>query len=249
MLNETTTARIRSKISDYHTLNVSDYNPEGLELITKYVLFLYYHYPCWETLTYVSSRGTAQIVTADAEGMAVALTTTVNDFFGSQVMVPETGVIMNNEMNDFSSPGSSTHFGFIPSAANFITPGKRPLSSIVTMIVESIADSSLYLVTGAAGGSHIITAAVENVVSILDQCLTAPQALAKPRFHDQLQPNQIVFDYPFDNRTVNFMKSRGHNVTWAPPGFALVQTIRRLPNSTFEAASDPHLINGGGYSI
>ena len=181
--------------------------------------------------------------------MAITLTTTVNTFFGSQLMVPETGVIMNNEMNDFSIPNTTNAFGFIPSAANFVAPGKRPLSSITLLIVEFLANSSLYIATGAAGGSRIITATAESVVSMLDQDLSAPQALAKPRFHDQLVPNQVLFDWTFNNETVTFMESRGHNVTWVKPGFALVQAIRRLPNGTYEAASDPNLSAGGGYTF
>lgn len=112
-------------------------------------------------------------MTADASGMAISLTTTVNILFGSGVMVPETGVIMNDEMNDFSIPGSSNVFGYIPSPVNYIRPGKRPLSSISPTIVES-ADGALYFVVGSAGGSRIITATVQNIWHVLDQGLTAP---------------------------------------------------------------------------
>ena len=112
--------------------------------------------------------GTSQVVTADESGMAASLTTTVNLLFGSQLMVPETGVIMNDEMNDFSIPGSSNAFGYIPSPANYIRPGKRPLSSISPTIVES-ADGRLYFVVGSAGGSRIITATIQNVHHVLDQ--------------------------------------------------------------------------------
>ena len=93
MLSEATARYIRSKISDARTLNVSAYDPKGIESL--------------------ETRGTSQVVTADASGMAVSLTTTINLLFGSQVLVPETGVIMNNEMNDFSIPGSSNAFGYM----------------------------------------------------------------------------------------------------------------------------------------
>lgn len=98
MLSNVTARFIRNKISDLRTLNVSAYDPEGIESL--------------------ETPGTSHVVTADASGMAVSLTTTINLLFGSQVLVPETGVIMNNEMNDFSIPGSSNAFGFIPSPAN-----------------------------------------------------------------------------------------------------------------------------------
>jgi gamma-glutamyltranspeptidase/glutathione hydrolase len=100
MLNATTAALIRSKISDFHTLNVSAYDPSGFESL--------------------DTPGTSAVVVSDRSGLSISLTTTVNLLFGSHVMVPETGVIMNNEMNDFSIPGSSNAFGYLPSPNNYI---------------------------------------------------------------------------------------------------------------------------------
>lgn len=231
MLQANTSAEIRAKISDFHTLNVSAYDPKGLQSL--------------------ETPGTSHIVTADASGMAISLTTTVNLLFGSMVMVPETGVIMNNEMNDFSIPGSSNAFGYVPSPANYIRPGKRPLSSISPTIVE-FPNGTLYYVIGAAGGSRIITATIQNLVHVLDQNMTAPEALAQPRLHDQLIPNQVSFELPpfgYNNETVAFMKSRGHNVTYIAPGQSTAQGIRRLPNGTFEAAGEPRQLDSGGFAI
>ena len=228
MLNATTAALIRSKISDFHTLNVSAYDPSGFESL--------------------ETPGTSAVAVADASGMAISLTTTVNLLFGSNIMVPETGVIMNNEMNDFSIPGSSNAFGYLPSPNNYIRPGKRPLSSITPTIVEH-EDGSLYFVVGAAGGSRIITATLENLWHVLDQNMTAPEALARPRFHDQLVPNTIAFEYAYNNETTAFMESRGHNVTWMAPGSSSAQSLRLLPNGTFEAAGEPRQLNSGGYVI
>lgn len=228
MLSPATAAEIRGKISDSHTLNVSAYDPNGLESL--------------------ETPGTSHIVTADQSGMAISLTTTINLLFGSQLMVPETGVIMNNEMNDFSIPGSSNAFGYVPSPANYIAPGKRPLSSISPTIVET-PDGHLYYVIGSAGGSRIITATIQNLVHVLDQNMTVPQALAQPRLHDQLIPNQVSFEYAYNNQTVAFMKARGHNVTWIAPGQSTAQGLRRLPNGTFEAAGEPRQKNSGGFAI
>ena len=135
--------------------------------------------------------GTSHVVTADASGMAISLTSTVNLLFGSQLLVPETGLIMNNEMNDFSVPGTSNAFGYVPSPANYVRPGKRPLSSITPVIVEHLLNSSLYFAVGAAGGSRIITTTLQNLWHVLDQNMTSIQALETPRFHDQLIPNQV----------------------------------------------------------
>lgn len=228
MLNSTTAALIRSKISDSHTLNVSAYDPSGFESL--------------------ETPGTSAVVVADANGMAISLTTTVNLLFGSQVMVPETGVIMNDEMNDFSIPGSSNAFGYLPSPNNYIRPGKRPMSSITPAIVEH-ANGSLYFVVGAAGGSRIITATLQNLWHVLDQDMTAPEALARPRFHDQLVPNNIAFEYAYSNATTAFMESRGHNITWIPSAFSSAQSLRLLSNGTFEAAGEPRQLNSGGYAI
>ncbi|KAJ5826042.1 hypothetical protein N7474_003180 [Penicillium riverlandense] len=228
MLNQSTIDEIHSKISDLHTLNISAYDPAGLESL--------------------DTPGTSHIAAADHSGLAISVITTINLLFGSQVMVPETGIIMNDEMNDFSIPGSSNSFGFIPSPANYIRPGKRPLSSCTPAIVTR-PDGSLYLITGAAGGSRIITATVQNIIHVVDQGLTAAEALAKPRLHDQLVPNQVTFEYAYDNSTVAFMESRGHNVTWVAPGQSTAQAIRVLPNGTFDAAGEPRQLSSAGYSV
>lgn len=227
MLSARSAAEIRGKISDTRTLNVSAYDPSGIESL--------------------ETPGTSHVVTADADGMAITLTTTVNLLFGSQLLVPETGIIMNNEMNDFSIPGTSNAFGFVPSPSNYILPGKRPLSSISPAIAE-FPNGTLYYVIGAAGGSRIITATIQNLVHVLDQNMTAPQALAQPRLHDQLIPNQVSFEYSYDNQTVAFMESLGHNVTWISVAQSSAQGLRRLSNGTFEAAGEPRQLNSGGYA-
>ncbi|KAF7718169.1 Gamma-glutamyltransferase / Glutathione hydrolase [Penicillium ucsense] len=228
MLEQSTIDEIRSKISDKKTLNVSAYDPEGLESL--------------------DTPGTSHLATADHDGLAISVITTINLYFGSHVLVPETGIIMNNEMNDFSIPGSSNEFGYIPSEANYIRPGKRPLSSITPAIVTR-PDGNLFLVAGSAGGSRIITATVQNIIHSIDQKLSAAEALAKPRLHDQLIPNQVSFEYSYDNTTVDFMKSLGHNVTWVAPGQSTAQLIRVLPNGTFDAAGEPRQLASAGYSV
>lgn len=228
MISNATASEVRSKISDFRTQNVSWYDPAGLESL--------------------ETPGTSHVVTADKSGMAISLTTTVNLLFGSQLIVPETGVIMNDEMNDFSIPDSSNAFGYIPSPANFIRPGKRPLSSISPTIVET-PDGKLYFVIGSAGGSRIITATIQNIHHVLDQGLTTAEALAEPRLHDQLSPNQVSFEYAYDNSTVAFLKTLGHNVTWVAPGQSTAQGLRLLPNGTFEAAGEPRQKNSAGYAV
>jgi gamma-glutamyltranspeptidase/glutathione hydrolase len=232
MVSAKTAAEVRAKISDTKTFDVSYYDPKGLESL--------------------ETPGTSHIVSADASGLAITLTTTVNLLFGSQVVVPETGLILNNEMNDFSIPGTSNAFGFIPSPANFIRPGKRPLSSIAPVIVErpnaTTGADALYIAVGAAGGSRIITATIQNLIHMLDGGLSASEALASPRIHDQLVPAQVRFEYSFDNATTAYFKELGANVTWATAG-SVAAALRRLPNGTFEAAADPRLFYSGGFAV
>ncbi|TDZ59741.1 Glutathione hydrolase proenzyme [Colletotrichum trifolii] len=228
MVSQQTGDDIRARLSDLSTQNVSWYNPDGFESL--------------------ETPGTSHVSAADASGLAISLTTTVNLLFGSKVMDPHTGVIMNNEMNDFSIPGASDAFGYVPSPANFIRPGKRPLSSITPVIVEN-PDGSLYYVIGAAGGSRIITATIQNVINVLDRNLTVPQALAEPRIHDQLSPNVVSVEWAYDNGTSAYLRSLGHNVTWIAPGSSTAQGVRVLPNGTFEAGGEPRQKNSGGFAV
>ena len=160
-------------------------------------------------------------------------------------MTPDTGIILNNEMNDFSIPGVRNAFGFEPSPNNFVAPGKRPLSSITPIIAEH-PNGTLFFTTGAAGGSKIISATVQTAWHVVEHDMSMREAVAEPRQHDQLMPNVATFEYAFDNRTVASMESKGHNVTWVAPGASSVQGIKRLWDGVFEAASEPRQKNSGG---
>ncbi|RPB11281.1 gamma-glutamyltranspeptidase [Morchella conica CCBAS932] len=219
---------IRSKIKDDSVLDPKEYDPAGLESL--------------------ETPGTSHMVSIDKGGLAISMTSTINLIFGSQVMIPETGIIMNNEMNDFSIPGTSNAFGFVPSAANYIRPGKRPLSSMSPSIVEN-ADGSINFVIGAAGGSRIITATIQNIIHVIDEGLSAYEAIALPRLHNQLTPNTTFFEYKYDNTTVAALKGRGQVPVWVAPGQSTAQGIRRLQNGTFEAASEPRQKNSGGVAF
>lgn len=150
------------------------------------------------------------------------------------------------DLADFSIPGSSNAFGYRPSEANFIRPGKRPLSSISPMIVEFASNRSFYYTTGSAGGSRIITATIQSLWHALDQNMTSGEALAAPRFHDQLSPNTASFEYAYDNSTVAFLASRGVNVSYEAPGGSTAQALRLRTDGTFEAAGEPRQKAAGG---
>jgi gamma-glutamyltranspeptidase/glutathione hydrolase len=228
MITPETGAEIRSRISDFRTQNISAYNPDNLESL--------------------DTPGTSHLVAADASGLAVSLTTTINLLFGSRVMVPETGVIMNDEMNDFSIPGVSDAFGYAPNPANFVRPGKRPLSSISPIIAET-TDGKLFFAVGAAGGSRITSSTIQNVIHIIDEGQTVIDALRKPRLHDQLIPAVTTFEWAYNNGTVEFLHSLGHNVSWVAPGQSAAQGLKLNLNGTFEAAGEPRQKNSGGYAV
>ncbi|KAJ4344414.1 uncharacterized protein N0V89_012156 [Didymosphaeria variabile] len=233
MVSAATAAEIRSKISDTQTFNTSYYDPKGLESL--------------------ETPGTSHVVTADSSGLSISLTTTINTLFGAKLVVPETGVLLNNEMNDFSIPNVTNAFGYIPSPANFVRPGKRPLSSIAPVIVEHLnatsLASALYVAIGSAGGSRIITATAQNLLHILDGGLSVAETLAQPRIHDQLVPAQVSFEYAFSNETTAFLRELGANVTWVAPGQSTAQGLRRLANGTFEAVGEPRQKNSAGVAV
>lgn len=223
MLKQTFADETRAKISDQHTLNVSDYDPDGFEN--------------------QENHGTSHIVTADASGMAVSMTTTINIFFGSGVMVPETGVIMNDQMADFSIPNVSNVFGYHPSPANYVRPNKRSMSSITPIIAE-FANGTLFAALGASGGSRIITAVIQTALNILERKMNVHDALKQPRLHDQLLPNLVTLEWDFDNSTVDYMIGRGHNVTRGPAGSSSQAIV--LSNGHFDAAGEPRQDDSAG---
>ncbi|KAF9770969.1 hypothetical protein IL306_011442 [Fusarium sp. DS 682] len=229
MLNATTGERIRSKIDPRKTQKIEKYNPDGI---------------------YSSDgHGTSHIVTADGDGMAVSLTTTINLIFGSFLMDPLTGVILNNEMNDFSIPGVPNEFGFAPSEANFIRPNKRPLSSCTPLIVSD-KEGSLFAVIGAAGGSRIISATTQ----VAWRVLTSPSwsikdAVREPRVHNQLLPNTLLVENKFSSYNIPSLIERGHNITWVNEGLSTVQALTRDSAGVFEVAPEPRQKNSGGVTL
>jgi gamma-glutamyltranspeptidase/glutathione hydrolase len=154
----------------------------------------------------------------------------------------------NNEMNDFSIPGVPNQFGFAPSEANFIRPHKRPLSSC-TPVIAALADGTLLATVGAAGGSRIISSTTYVLWLLLERGLTMGEALAEPRIHDQLMPNELLVEKRFDGALAESLAARGHDVRWVDEGMSAVQGIRRLEDGRFEAAGEPRQKNSGGYTI
>ncbi|KAI8896724.1 gamma-glutamyltranspeptidase, partial [Globomyces pollinis-pini] len=145
-----------------------------------------YYEPSFDVLT---DHGTMHVSVLTETGESVALTSTVNLIFGSKVMDPTTGIMLNDQMDDFSIPGVSNAFGLAPSPYNFVQPRKRPLSSSVPTIIQK--DGSVVAVLGASGGSHISTSTLQVLVRMLDMNMDADDAVSSPRIHHQLLPNKV----------------------------------------------------------
>lgn len=174
----------------------------------------------------------------DAEGNAVAVTTTLNLNYGSKVLVHGAGFFLNDEMDDFSvKPGVPNYFGLIGAEANAIAPGKRMLSSMTPTIVEK--DGELFLVLGAPGGSTIITAVLQTMLNVTEYDMPIAEAVAAPRFHHQWLPDEIrVEPDAIDTLERKKLWDMGH-VLRSVSRMALVKAVMRLPDGRLAAAADP----------
>lgn len=156
-------------------------------------------------------KHTTHISAADAEGNWVALTATVNTGFGSKVIIPGTGIILNNQMDDFAAqPGVPNHFELIGAEANAVGPGKRPLSSMSPTIV--LKDGRPILTVGAAGGPTIITQVVLAISNHLDLGDDLPAALARPRIHHQWRPDELRVEKTMGEDVIRALEQMGHPV-------------------------------------
>lgn len=163
-------------------------------------------------------RHTTHIAAADAEGNWVGITATINTSFGSGVVVPGTGVVLNNEMDDFSiAPGTPNAFGLVGAESNAIEPGKRPLSSMSPTIV--LKDGQPVMTLGAAGGPTIITQVVLAIVNHIDRGVPIADVLnarAAPRFHHQWAPDHLLVESTLDDAIVSALRRRGHQIEGFP---------------------------------
>lgn len=186
-----------------------------------------------------SGGHTTHLTTADKEGNVVALTQTVNTTFGCKMIVPKTGVVLNNELDDFSiAPGVRNAFGLLGSEANLIAPGKRPLSSMSPTIVLD-SDGKPALSCGAAGGPKIITTALQVLVRCIDLGETVDEALSAARCHHQWSPDKAVCEEANAVDVVDQLKAMGHDVSMIRS--AAVGQGLQFKDSVLTAASDPRV--------
>jgi gamma-glutamyltranspeptidase/glutathione hydrolase len=196
--------------------------------------------PNWNTDVF--KHHTTHFSVADAAGNWVACTATVNTTFGSKVVIPGTGVVMNNQMDDFSAqPGATNYFGLVGAEANAVAPGKRPLSSMSPTIV--LQSGKPLIALGAAGGPKIISAVLMELIGMLDLNQTPEQAVALPRIHQQWSPNELMIEETLPSGLQTALKRRGH-VLKLLPALSVSQIVARSPDGeSFVGAADPR---GGG---
>jgi len=179
----------------------------------------------------------------DGRGGAVACTTTLNGAFGSGVVVGGAGFLLNNEMDDFAvTPGAANMYGLMQSERNKIEAGKRPLSSMTPTLL--VVDGRCVMVTGSPGGPTIITTVLQTIVNVVDHGMTASQAVAAPRIHQQWRPDLLhVEPFGLAPDVVAGLRRRGHAVSFrGKPGRPSYQgdahVILRLEDR-FAGAADP----------
>lgn len=194
--------------------------------------------PHWEGDVF--GKHTTFLCTADAEGNWVALNQTINTAFGSKVIIPGTGVLMNDEMDDFAvQPGVPNAFKLVGAEANAVAAGKRPLSSMSPTIV--LKDGKAVIVTGAAGGPTIITQALLLLTRIIDDGLRPAAALAEPRFHHQWNPDELKIETKFGDETLTKLEALGHKLA-KTSAFGACQAIwYDTEKKLFYPAHDPRV--------
>jgi len=158
------------------------------------------------------SPDTTHFSVVDADGNAVAVTTTLNDFFGSHVTSGSLGILLNDEMDDFAAKANVPNmYGLIQGPANAIAPGKRPLSCMTPTIV--LEDGKLRYVLGSPGGARIITTVANIFLSAAEDGLNIQQAVDAPRFHHQFQPDKLYLEPGFDPAIVAALGKLGYTVS------------------------------------
>uniref|UniRef100_A0A3P8SQV9 Glutathione hydrolase n=1 Tax=Amphiprion percula TaxID=161767 RepID=A0A3P8SQV9_AMPPE len=183
------------------------------------------------------NHGTSHLSVVAKDGSAVAATSTINRYLGSKVMSKSTGIILNNEMDDFSSPLITNSFGVPPSPNNFIRPGKRPMSSMCPTIIFD-KNNQVKMVVGGSGGTKITTSIAQVILNALFFNYNLEKAVSDPRFHNQLSPNTTLAEPGFDINVLEGLASKNHTTAFLRSTGAVVQAVLRHGDWLY-AQSDP----------
>jgi gamma-glutamyltranspeptidase/glutathione hydrolase len=173
----------------------------------------------------------------DPQGNAVANTYTLNFSYGLGMVADGTGVLLNNELDDFAAkPGAPNAYGLLGGDANAPGPRKRPLSSMSPTIV--LKDGRVFLVTGSPGGSRIITTVLQVVLNVIDHGMNIAEAVLAPRVHHQWLPDEVFAERGFSPDTLRLLRERGHSVRVGRT-FGSANSITAAPDGGWAGATDP----------
>jgi gamma-glutamyltranspeptidase / glutathione hydrolase len=187
------------------------------------------------------SDQTTHYSVADSQGNVVAVTYTLNLNFGSGIVAPGTGILLNNEMDDFAAkPGVPNAFGLLGGDANAVQAGKRPLSSMSPTIV--LKDGKPWAVTGSPGGARIITTTLQTLIGLIDFGMNPAEVASVPRIHHQWAPDELRVERGLSKDTVNLLTAKGHKVV-EKAAMGRTQTIQITPAGFF-GYSDPRNPDG-----
>ena len=190
-------------------------------------------------LPYESDQ-TTHFSIVDKDGNAVANTYTLNFSYGTGLVAEGTGILLNNEMDDFSAkPGVPNGYGLIGGDANAVEANKRPLSSMSPTLV--FKDSKPYIVTGSPGGSRIITTVTQVISNVIDHDMNIAEATHAPRIHDQWLPDEIRIEKALNVDTIKKLESMGHKVS-PQSAMGSTQSIMITPNGVY-GSSDPRIVD------
>lgn len=215
--------KIQQKISASHATPSTEVNPD----------------PAPNTGTH-----TTHYSIVDKKGNAVSVTYTLNSLFGAQVIAGNTGIFLNNEMDDFAAKaGAVNQFGLVQSDANTIQPSKRPLSSMTPTII--LKDGHLFMVVGSPGGSRIITSTLGTILNVIDYGMNIQEAVDAPRFHHQWMPDTIYTEpFTFSADTLKTLSQMGYQFTPQPPWSAVEAILIDPADGTLYGANDNRRSSG-----
>jgi len=176
-------------------------------------------------VTSKESTDTTHFNVVDKAGNVVSNTYTLNFSYGSHIVIPGTGILMNNEMDDFAArPGFPNAYGLVQGEANAVAPGRRPLSSMSPTMV--LKDGYPLLATGSPGGSVIITSVLQTILNTIVFDMNAAEAIAAPRVHHQWMPDEVKVEAGISPDTIKLLEARGHRLKTADESLGRVISIR-----------------------
>lgn len=190
--------------------------------------------------TPADDSGTAHLSVTDEAGSAVAITMTINTSYGSGITVPGTGIILNNEMDDFSvAPDTPNAYGLVDTrGANAVAAGKRPLSSMTPTIL--VKDGKTFMVTGSPGGPRIISTVLLTILNVIDWKMSVGEAVSAPRYHHQWIPDTLRVEPKIATPTVGALKAMGHDVDVSSREWSAAEAIVIDPTTGLHAGgADP----------